>query len=447
MKVLLVQAYLGREEMGGPVFPLGLSYIASALKEHDVKVLDLNAEKDPYGQLKKEISEFDPDVAGISLRNIDTTVRRDPFYYFKELKPTVELIRRTKPSVKLVIGGSGFSMFAAKIMERIPELDVGVYLEGEESMAELMESLDHPEDVKGLFVRKDGEVLFTGERDFPDFNDLPFPDRSIVDLSAYLGPYNNIGIQAKRGCLSKCAYCCYPFLNGNCLRIRSPKNVVDEIEHLMEKFNVNNFMFVDGVFNLPLKHAREICQEIIDRGLDVRWNAWYDARHLDDDFLLLARKAGCVNFSFSPDAITEKGLASLRKEFSVKEINKTLSIVRKMKGVNIGYGLFCNSPGQDLAGYIKTIYFFIKANLLLTGKGGVHLNWIRIEPNTEIHRIALERGIIDKDTELLPHDERELSSLFYTQSSLKYMNMIVNAFLTVTDKLLKPLSKVLRSAR
>ncbi|MCK4830142.1 radical SAM protein, partial [bacterium] len=277
-----------------------------------------------------------------------------------------------------------------------------------------------------------------------DFGTLAMSDRDIVELGPYSGrPYNNIGIETKRGCCLKCAYCSYPFLNGDRLRLRSPEKVVDEIEKLVKNFGIGNFMFVDSVFNIPLGHARAICHEIINRGLDVDWNACYDIKNIDEEFMLLAQEAGCRHFSFSPDAITDKGLNCLNKDFTVKDIYRSLGIARKMRGVSFGYGFFCNLPGQDLMGYLKTIVFFLKANLLLMGKGGVNLNWIRVEANTRVHQIAIERGVMDRNVDLLPVDEAGLPSLFYNPPPLKHLDPIVNLMLTIVDKVLKPLSRVI----
>ncbi len=448
MRILLVQSYLGRRDPRGPVFPLGLACIASMLKKHQLKLLDLNVEVNPYPKLKEELLNFDPHMVGISARNVDTTMSRDIFYYFKEVKPTAELIKKTRPGVKLVIGGSGFSMFAGKFMERIPEIDVGVYLEGEESMPELLANLNNPEKVRGLFIRKNSSIHFTGNREFPDFDALAMPDRDIIELGPYSGRSDyNIGIETKRGCCLKCTYCDYPFLNGDRLRLRSPEKVGDEIEKLVKNLGIRNFMFVDSVFNIPVSHARAICHEIINRGLDVDWNAYYDIKDIDEEFILLAQKAGCRHFSFSPDAITDKGLNCLNKNFAVKDIYRSLSIARKMKGAKFGYSFFCNSPGQDLMGYLKTLFFFLKANLLLMGKGGVSLNWIRIEPNTRIHQIAIEKAVMDQNTDLLPVSEAGLPSLFYNPPPLKYIDPVVNLTLSIVDKLLKPLSRAIFSKR
>ena len=109
---------------------MGLCYIATALKKHDVEMLDPTQTK-TLEEITGKINNFKPQIVCISIRNVDTTQRRDIFYYFKTISPTVQLIKGINPEIKVILGGVGFSMFAETIMERIPESDYGIYLEGE----------------------------------------------------------------------------------------------------------------------------------------------------------------------------------------------------------------------------------------------------------------------------------------------------------------------------
>ncbi len=271
MKVLLIQSHLGRIEPFPPLYPLGLVYLANALSKHEVQIIDMNVWELTlaYENLKKKIINFNPDIAGVSIRNIDTTNRRDIFNFFKTVRPTARIIKETSPDSTLLVGGPGFSMFAEKIMSRIPEFDFGCHLEGEESIPELLDNLESPESVKGIYIRKNGGVQFTGNRELPDFGKLQIPrrDPEIIDNTPYIQfdkfpRIYNIGIQTKRGCVLKCAYCSYTFLSGNKLRLRYPVDVVDEIEYLIS-LGMNQFSFADNIFNIPKSHAEEICEEII----------------------------------------------------------------------------------------------------------------------------------------------------------------------------------------
>jgi anaerobic magnesium-protoporphyrin IX monomethyl ester cyclase len=445
MKVLLVQSYLGRYESEGPILPLGLCCIASALIGHNIQIFDPNVSDSPFIELEERVKAFKPHLVGISLRNIDTTKKRDIFYYFKILRPTVQLVKRIDPAVKVMVGGTGFSMFAKKIMERIPEIDFGIYLEGEESVPELLAKLDNTEDVKGIFIRKDGNILFTGARPFPDIEKLPEARLDLVDIKKYDHPvYTNIGIQTKRGCLLSCAYCSYPFLNGHKIRARSVKQVVDEIEYLVNGLDVRRFMFTDSVFNVPERHAEEICKEIIRRRVQVEWSAWFDLKGFSEELLTLAVEAGCKNLSFSPDAAFDASLNALNKGISEKDISRVIKMLKKTNHVRVEFNLFCTPPRQNFLGFLKTLLLFLRANLFFIGRGAVNLSWIRIEPGSRLYEIAIEEGLISKETELLPMEEKELSNIFYScPTTRRYADPVFSLLLGLQEKIKPYLKRIL----
>lgn len=446
MKVLLIQSHLGRTEPHPPLYPLGLVYLASALSKHEVQIIDLNIWELnlAYENLKKKIIDFNPDVAGVSIRNIDTTNRRDIFIYFKTVRPTAQIIKEASPNIKLLAGGPGFSMFAEKIMSRIREIDFGCYLEGEESVPELLDQMESPESVKGIYFRKNGRVQFTGYRELPDFSKLPMPrrDLEIIDNKPYV-PGNkllrgyNIGIQTKRGCVQNCAYCNYPFLSGNRLRVRSPKDVVDEIEYMLT-IGMRQFCFVDNIFNIPQSHAKEICKEILRRKLDVKWNAWFEIKNTTPELMHLAYEAGCRKAGFSPDAATNKTLVALQKGITEADVRENMELIRTFPEIEVGYGIFFDIPGITLREYLKTLVTFVRMGLKFYGQGGVGLGWVRIYPNTALYRQAIKDGILLADTELLPESEKDLAKLFYVQPPYRFLNACVIFSLNFLDSVVKP---------
>lgn len=429
MRVLLVHAYLGRDEADGLLYPIAIVTLGTVLKQkgYEVRCLDPNPLKRGYDPIGEAVKEFQPDVVGISQRNVDTTQLRDPWLYIKTLQPTVDLIRSIKSDVKIIVGGAAFSLFAEKIVQRTPGIDFGIYQEGEESLPELLENLNQPEKVKGIIIRhQDGSTTFTGHREPPELGKLPIPDRDLVDPRPYFSTMGSIGIETKRGCYLRCIYCSYPFLNGANIRQKSPKQIVDEIYFLKDKYDVPGFMFLDSVFNLPQNHAEEICNELIRRGNKTPWTAWFDMRNITPEFVKLVREAGCKQLSFSPDALEENALKTLRKSFTRKDIDATVKTVSRIPGVRSGYAFFSAPPGTTPLGYLKMLAFFIRWNLTLVPrkKGGVGLSWIRIEPYTEIEQIALKEGIITPETDLLPETEEELLKLFYIHPKMKWTQPI-----------------------
>jgi len=305
----------------------------------------------------------------------------------------------------------------------------------------LLNNLDNPEDVRGIFIRKDGSVLFTGERPLPDFSRIPPPrmDPEIIDMTRYLGPsYNIIGVQAKRGCTLKCAYCSYPLVSGRIIRQRPAAEVVDQIEYMVKDLGVKRFTFVDNVFNVPQQHAEDICREMIRRSIDVEFGAWCHTKGVTEEFLTLLRDAGAVQIDFSPDAATDKGLAVLRKDLTEEDIWNVIRMAKRVKGVWVGFGFFASLPGYTFKDTFKTMIMPFRIQLALPGRGGGGISYVRIEPNTTLQEIAVKEGIIDKDDNLLPEDEKHLAKMFYRPRSQRLANFVMDFFIGLFEKILKP---------
>lgn len=92
--------------------------------------------------------------------------------YYQCFVVAIGKIKSVRPETPLVAGGMVFSMFAREMMERNPEVDLGVYLEGDETFPELLSNLDHPESAQGVYFRRNGALKFSGERCPRDLNSL-----------------------------------------------------------------------------------------------------------------------------------------------------------------------------------------------------------------------------------------------------------------------------------
>jgi len=412
VKLLLIQSYLGRKEK--PILPLGIAYLANRLGGHKVSVFDPNIEDDPYGAMKKIINDFNPEVVGISLRNIDTASYGDMYYHYKALEPTIRIIKNAAPRSYLVIGGAAFSLFAEELMNRHPQIDFGVYLEGEKIFPELLNNLSDPERVKGIYYRRNREVFFSGMPPLPDLENIS-PDFSFFNISRYNDNNGGIGVQSKRGCMLNCSYCTYPFLTGNSLRLRPHQKVVDEIEQLILKYGITQFTFADSVFNIPKQHAVDICEEIIKRGIKAGWSAFFSFKGIDEDFLKLAHKAGCYLFIFSPDGYSDKALKVLKKEINKKDIKRVYNLAKRFKLSKFDFSFFINAPGQSYWDLLALLWLLIKTNFILPRRKFMHIgvNIPRIEPHTGLYKLAISEGTLSPANSLLPLDTALLPSIYY----------------------------------
>jgi len=407
MRVLMIQTPSVEDLSQERVYPIGIVLLAGCIKGagHEVSILDMNLERDPYGALKEKLLAVQPEAIGLSLRNIDplgnkTSSLISPFIV------TVRLIAAVLPQAWLVVGGTGFSLFPERLMLEIPELDYGIIGEAEVSFPALLRSIDSPPSLPGLCWREGSRVRVSPPA--TDFNmaDYVPANRLLLDPALYKGINNyapTIGIEAKRGCTLCCAYCVYPQLQGKRLRCRPPAAVVDEMESLHKDYGIESFHFTDPVLNVPHGHLEGICEEILRRKLKVRWDGFMREDHLNEKNVMLFERAGCECFSFSPDGLCQDSLDVLCKNLTEAEILKAASLVAQTDVVSV-YHFMVNVPGatkencEDGIRFVEQLYELHskKKNL-----GTIVLNNIRILPGTRIERMARAQRIITSETDLL----------------------------------------------
>lgn len=407
MRVLMIQALSVEGPSPEKVYPLGIVSLAGCLKDrgHEVDLLDMNIEADPFGALKERLLSFRPEVVGISLRNIDPLANKTsslipPFFV------AVRLVSAVLPRARIIAGGTGFSLFPERLMLELPEIHYGIVGEAETSFPSLVSSLENPPPLKGLCLRTGGRVrVKPPARDF-DMARYVSPPREILNPSLYLGINSYvppIGIETKRGCPYGCAYCVYPELQGNRLRCRPPAGVVDEMEALDKEYGIKSFHFTDPVLNIPRGHLEAICREIVRRGLEVKWSGFFREDHLDESNVALFERAGCECFSFSPDGLCQESLDVLGKKLTEGDILKAASLAAR-SGVISVYHFMVNVPGETEETVQKGMRMLDQIYDLHGKKrnlGAVVLNNIRILPGTPIESLARAQGVIGPETDLL----------------------------------------------
>ncbi len=407
MRVLLVQAFTALDmEL---VYPLGLAYLAAHLRDrHDVVLFDVNLHRDdPYGALEAQVRAFGPDVVGFSLRNMKVGMPHLHTDDFEPQQKAIQLVKRVAPTAKIVAGGTAFSLYSEVMMRRLPEVDLGVWGEAELRFRDLLEDLDHPERIAGVYFRRGDELVYTGQPPGVDWKDNRPPARDLLSHEPYLrSSFVSVGVQAKRGCSLHCVHCSDTFLLGHRVRTRDPVDVVDEMEHLVRVHGARQLFMCDQIFNIPVAHALAICHEITRRKLDVKWSAWFNEHRntLPDELIVALKQAGCGLLSFSPDHVDDRMLRNLDKNFRYEDMLYTVQVAKK-HGMDVEYSFFLNSPGEDWRSLLAIVKFLAHARWELGG----HLRLftllmmqpIRVYPHTRLHELAKETGLIDKDHELV----------------------------------------------
>lgn len=407
MRVMMVQTPSVEGASSERVYPIGIVALSTRLRTagHEVKVIDMNKEEDSFGMLKGRLLEFSPEVVCLSLRNIDPLANKT-FSLVPLFLTTVRLVSSVLPGAWIVAGGTGFSLFPRRLMSLAPDIDYGIVGEAELTLAKLFSSIENPDQLNGLYIRKGDRLHLTSRPELPEMEDYLIPDRRLLDPAPYLKINSYapaIGVEAKRGCNFNCAYCVYPELQGRRVRCRSPLNVVDEIELLIKEYGIERIHFTDPIVNFPQDHLEEICREIIRRKMRVRWDGFMREDLITEENISLYERSGCECFSFSPDGLCQESLNVLNKRLTVSDILRTAGIASRTDVISV-YHFMVNVPGETEETAVRGMKLLDRLYEIYSRKrnlGTIVLNNIRILPGTGIERIAMRSGVIGDETDLL----------------------------------------------
>jgi radical SAM superfamily enzyme YgiQ (UPF0313 family) len=408
-RVFLISA--NREFMPYPVFPLGVAYVESALTEagHETRVFDVNcfAPGETAAALGAAVSDFAPDLVGVSVRNIDNLTYPISQSYLDEIRQMIEPCRTAAPDVPIIVGGSGYSLFPEEALAALGA-DVGIVGEAESRIGRLVERTmgceSRAADCGGNLADIGGVVYREGERirrtrpATPE--ELAFPARGPrrvgLDMAFYQREGGMGNVQTKRGCPFHCSYCTYPLLEGRLFQTRPPGRVADEIEYLAAEHGLSYLYFVDNYFNFPTDHADAVCRAMIDRGLTVPWSCFAHPAHLDCRLAETMRRAGCASVELGSDAGSPTMLANLRKDLTCEQILAASSACRDA-GLPFAHYLLLGGPGETDDTLSETFDLMDRceptAVIVMCG--------IRIYPGTPIESQALEEGQLAPGESLL----------------------------------------------
>jgi len=402
VKVLLIQSLTENPE--GPIFPMGLASLAAVLREkHEVRVVDMNLGTTPYEDIETANSEYSPDLIGLSIRNIKVAMPGQHISSIVELRAMIKRIIAIAGETPVVVGGAAFSMYANAIMEHIPEIGLGVVGEGEIAFPQLIENYPDARNIPGVIFREDGDVVYQGTAERPDFATLPWPARDLFSMDLYRRYPTSVGVMTKRGCPFNCIHCSDIYLLGNRMRLRDPDDVVAELRDLKDKYGITHFMFSDQEFNVPGNYTKNLLRLLSEADLGLSWTAYFTVHGLDDEMMELFRASGCGMVGFSLDCLGDRVLKTLGKGITMKDVSKANALVRKHQ-MPVTYNFMLGLPGENLRSLLHIIWFVVRTKLELRALFRLHGLFIvraRIYPHTELRKMAISKGKLDENDDLL----------------------------------------------
>ncbi len=329
--------------------PLGLGYIAAALRKKGVKVDLVDCtfldRKEAVGKVKRS----KPQVIGF-------------YSMFSMKKTTLELARLLRNDCDLlVVGGPLPSLDPTDYLD---VFDVAVVGEGENAMVELVECLERGEDfsnVKGIAYKEKGVVTVTSPRNFVEnLDELPFPSRELFDNESYKRYYSErfgysiSPIITSRGCPFSCDFCSRPVF-GQTFRSRSPANIAEEVESVAD-LGYDRVWFADDCFTLKRAHLIDVCKELVHRRIDVGWECLSRVDTMDRNVAVGMKRAGCVRVFFGIESGNNNTLRLMQKQITVGQAQKAVQEA-KAAGLQVGAFFIVGYPGENDDSILDTVRF------------------------------------------------------------------------------------------
>lgn len=414
MNILIISTNRYSEPV--PVMPVGACMVAEAAERagHRVRLLDLMFEREPLRAMESELNRVNPDVVGLSVRNIDNNDIQNPIAFFKDLLPLVDTIRK-RTRATIVLGGPALPIMPEELL-CYTGADWVVLGDGKVVFPKLLAALsqgESPKYIPGIAWLENN--VFRKNPSFPSqFSDgCLVPDfHRWIDVHAYLSRLSTVSIQSKRGCPFKCVYCTYPIIEGPNYRLCTPESVVDTIKNLAS-LGLRDIEFVDNVFNSPYDHAMSICEGLAraQPQPNVRlYSVDLNPLFIDDALLTAMEQAGFVGIGVTVESASDVVLDRLRKGFAGEDINKAAHTIQRHK-LPCLWIFMLGGPGETRDTIRETLRFtesYIRPKDVAFFTIG-----IRIYPGTELEDIARKEGVLT----LSP--EEMLTPVFYISPALE----------------------------
>lgn len=377
--------------------PLGSLYIATYAKKMglSVKFIDSLIEGGTMEEIAASIVDENPKFVCFSIMSCQV---------LNSLK-IAKRVKELNKDIKIILGGSHIASTKDELFKYTNDVDYLMYGEAEIAFYELYNAKNEEDlsKISGLIYRSADGIKINPNIPIANLDELPFPDLSLVKLNKYNSYYSKslplATIMGTRGCPFRCTFCDQFATMGREFRHRTPKNIVDEIEHNLKHFGTRDIIFKDSTFTNNKTWVYGICKEIKDRGLKINWSCNTRVSMVNEELLKTMRDAGCYMIAFGIEAGAQHVLNLMKKGTRVEQAHEATKMCNKAGIETTGYFMIGN-PGEKEEDALKTIKLAKEIDLDYAAFG-VTIAY----PNTEIYYWALENNCLgDKEWYMKEND-------------------------------------------
>jgi radical SAM superfamily enzyme YgiQ (UPF0313 family) len=330
--------------------PLLLAYAAAFIrsKGHEVNLIDASALALSTSAFIDRVKKFQPDYVAFETSTAS----------FKNDAAVAKMVKETT-GCKTVFLGTHVSALPQKSLES-SDLDAAVMGEYEYPLLEYIEK--GPKDARGIAYRAaDGKIVVNQRMPYnTDLDSLPFPARDLIPNYSYFDPILKnpfTFVLSGRGCPYRCTFCNWPqTLWGHEYRLRSSKNVCNELEHIKADYNFKSFLFNDDTFTVNKSHAMAVANEIVKRGIDIPWACYSRPDLADGSVLQSLRRAGCFLLKVGVENGSQTILNNIKKGTTVENIRRGIMLMKEY-GFDVHATFVFGMPGETEETIRQTIEF------------------------------------------------------------------------------------------
>jgi anaerobic magnesium-protoporphyrin IX monomethyl ester cyclase len=344
-RILLINParnFIANQHGLGYLVPLGLVCIGGPLLDagFTVRLIDHDAYGWSFQKLIEEIGKFQADYA--LLGHSGSTASH------KTVLKTIHVIKKAFPNIKVIYGGVYPSYADQSIMRECSEMDFIVRGEGEQTIVELIKTLESNgklETVAGVTWRNADQIVTNHSRSPIQNLDAYRLGWELLDWSLYkmFGFDRAAGLQFSRGCTLTCNYC-GQWMFWKKWRHRSPENIVEQLKILATEYGIKLVWFADENFAADRETAKKILEMIIEAGLGLSLNINMTAADVvrDADIMPLYKAAGIDYIVMGVESVKDNIIANIRKNNPFEISKEAVRILRKNNIIaltNLIYGL------------------------------------------------------------------------------------------------------------
>jgi radical SAM superfamily enzyme YgiQ (UPF0313 family) len=342
-----------------PYPPLGILYIAAHLKSRGIAVDVFDSTFSDIEAFQECLDTQHPRVVGI-YTNLMT--RRN----------VLELVRRCRASgAFVVLGGPDPANHAERYLGS--GADAVAIGEGELTMEELVAAMrtggpDALRDVAGLVLRTaTGEIIRTPPRaTIRDLDAQPFPDRGAIDLHRYVDTWRthhgtgSVSLITARGCPYTCTWCSHA-VYGYTHRRRSPGNVVDEVEQILETYQPDMLWYADDVFTIHRTWLLEYAAELARRGIRMPFETISREDRLDEEIVATLAEMGCTRLWVGAESGSQRILDAMKRRTDAGRVPEVVALLQQ-HGIQAGMFIMLGYDGEETVDLEETVSLLKRAD-------------------------------------------------------------------------------------